>query len=1433
MLYDADKLEIISKSVLYDYLDPAAFPMEASQMLFRGIGANELAFIKEHGYIASKGKGNDSDQQQAVTCFSQLFSQAEGYAISNYTLYGEKQAYVLVVTPPINAVENELGETEVPGTVPESAIVAIIPIEQLQKSITRAEAKKVHKDLPPGGEWKTVRGRHIYVLNGKILAGSLEGASGNAKKATRAQLSEHQVELDKEVKKKKTTAKTSTVAKKPVAKTKKTTEVKPAPKKTIKPVTDKKAAAAKTTAKARKDIDAIANSRPKEKKKAEVLPKDNKKNVEAVLAGANNKATKLKAKTNTKAELDKLIAASDKKKRQPKPPTVKDLDEMFGASTPKAKPEAKKPINSRFKKVQDAGTSTGEKIPSKAANTTGSKKTKVADIRSEKQVNHDVAYDTGVKIGGARKDMAELRKATDKLMSDSTGQSLDALENMAPEVAQRYCIKKNLINPVDFEADYKNGMDIKTAMCKQLIYDRIAPKPPGDTAEDRQLYLNAIRSLQRTLEPIKSWDDFRNAVSDLGNQMKRETPAFLKNQQDYLDYAKREAAKEPSASDLMERDYKADKWNHITPEEWKAKKLARIKEVENSIKQHHEAAAKPYAPLGDKLTNFFTNYESRNRTYDTMNKKKLDWGNYFAQAKAEADKPKEKKVPNNTVRWERVMPRKIQRSGGRPTPVKKPEDMVKTFKFKGVEFGNYVDDKSGNFHLIKCAEAFQDLADILGMKDKDVSLNGSLSMAFGARGKGAALAHYEPVAKAINITKNGGAGTLAHEWGHALDNLMYQASAGHSSLNYASEGMQDQGSPAVKAAYKDVMHAIMFGNGNGKDTVENKHKTYYSFHPSFKKAVEEFGLGGAIKKATDMINEKATHNNEYYEKLRGRYDDKTIDKKILSNERKRKMDINDMVQEMAYHHEKRTGEKLDNIPVYSGHSQYYVDSSKQGGKDNKYWTSNCEMFARAFENYVEGKMKTGPIKNDYLVHYTYEKGFATCPAPYPQDEERTAIHAQFDKLMGAIRSSGAIQKALAIEALEKSMGINIAEHIDQSNRNAYNVPNTEGVLWIPVNRLSCPYQTEAALNFDKIQENVEHMKAGENLEPVVIGYDYDVHDGHHRIEASKIMKYTHIPCIVGGSNDLQVQRADEMYREIWKSVNKELPPGGRWVTVRGRHTYIKDGKVLAGAISSVHLSKRPLYSNSKRGKQDSDTSPQNKKDVSNMKKKEGISNSGREESKTRAIGGDASKARQNEAGRNSGNDSKRMEQGASGGASGSTHVKYHEVAPREFHSAIAAAKANNSHGAFVDLHDLDDYNGDKLLMSPNGGAGVAVTPDGNIISVFKDPASKEKGAMHSILMNALEHGGKKLDCFDGALPTMYAKYGMTPVAKCKFSREYAPEGWNFERDGEPDVIFMVHNGDSMDRVKDNFGKYPAADLSKAPYVDEYDEGLAMQDKYLK
>jgi hypothetical protein len=101
---------------------------------------------------------------------------------------------------------------------------------------------------------------------------------------------------------------------------------------------------------------------------------------------------------------------------------------------------------------------------------------------------------------------------------------------------------------------------------------------------------------------------------------------------------------------------------------------------------------------------------------------------------------------------------------GRPIS---PADFMATFRPYGVEFGNWQDNRQGA--LDQAYDALRDLATTVGIPTEAIGFEGSLGLAFGARGHGKASAHYESARHAINLTKTRGAGCLAHEWFHAWD----------------------------------------------------------------------------------------------------------------------------------------------------------------------------------------------------------------------------------------------------------------------------------------------------------------------------------------------------------------------------------------------------------------------------------------------------------------------------------------------------------------------------------------------------------------------------------------------------------------------------------------------------------------------------------------
>lgn len=110
-----------------------------------------------------------------------------------------------------------------------------------------------------------------------------------------------------------------------------------------------------------------------------------------------------------------------------------------------------------------------------------------------------------------------------------------------------------------------------------------------------------------------------------------------------------------------------------------------------------------------------------------------------------------------------------------------------TFNFSAIQFGESLSDKERQVVLNMGYDAFKDLARAFEINEKELGMffehrHGDgfmksnpvpLAIALGARGHGKkALAHFEPDLNVINLTRMKGAGSLAHEFGHAFEFAM-------------------------------------------------------------------------------------------------------------------------------------------------------------------------------------------------------------------------------------------------------------------------------------------------------------------------------------------------------------------------------------------------------------------------------------------------------------------------------------------------------------------------------------------------------------------------------------------------------------------------------------------------------------------------------------
>lgn len=150
------------------------------------------------------------------------------------------------------------------------------------------------------------------------------------------------------------------------------------------------------------------------------------------------------------------------------------------------------------------------------------------------------------------------------------------------------------------------------------------------------------------------------------------------------------------------------------------------------------------------------------------------------------------------------------------------EDFMNTFGFRGVQFGNWTNQADRQMAINQAYDAFMDMAKLIGISPRAMSLNGELGIAFGARGVGGFAAHYEGgESVVINLTKTKGAGSLAHEWWHALDN--YFARREGRPLDMATDNRQIAMRDELRKAFDDMLDLVKGSNYAQRSTAKGEY----------------------------------------------------------------------------------------------------------------------------------------------------------------------------------------------------------------------------------------------------------------------------------------------------------------------------------------------------------------------------------------------------------------------------------------------------------------------------------------------------------------------------------------------------------------------------------------------------------------------------------
>lgn len=109
--------------------------------------------------------------------------------------------------------------------------------------------------------------------------------------------------------------------------------------------------------------------------------------------------------------------------------------------------------------------------------------------------------------------------------------------------------------------------------------------------------------------------------------------------------------------------------------------------------------------------------------------------------------------------------------------------------------------------------------------------------------------------------------------------------------------------------------------------------------------------------------------------------------------------------------------------------------------------------------------------------------------------------------------------------------------------------------------------------------------------------------------------------------------------------------------------------------------------------------------------------------------------------------------------------------------------------AFLTPHTPEDYiklEAD-LYLSNTKLSGFGVKPDGELISVFSLPGTKEGD---EVVEAAKKVGAKKLECLGDFLREFYEGHGFEVKDWDYWDERFRPNNWNEEESGNPNVYYM-------------------------------------------
>ncbi len=601
--------------------------------------------------------------------------------------------------------------------------------------------------------------------------------------------------------------------------------------------------------------------------------------------------------------------------------------------------------------------------------------------------------DFGEKIGGAKKDLWKFR-----------GLMVDDLSTMNDREAEKYVKKDNVWKKPDYQALVDSGVPVGVVFYIKKVRDSLATSPVyryvDQTPERRQFrqreYVETVRQIQELTEGVRTVQDAMSLYErffvekgylepQYGSISGRHFTATQKLRENLVLTSKLRETMRVTSEAAFDRDFtrEAQRQQFCIPKEQKIPKGFSV----------HFHDGKGYSRGNDWEPN--TYYVTRGYTILKTNlesqEEAVKWAQEYAKAKTKTGKTKFTPPQLQNVRRTGPDFRSGERIAG--------QHYLDTFGFRGGEFGNWMNQNDRQASLNMGFEALKDLAAALQISDQDIAYQGTLSIAFGARGSGNAAAHYEPMRKVINLTKLHGAGSLAHEWWHGFDDYLGQQ---FGAKGYITEELR----------YYPLAKKLV-------DTMKYKQAS-----PEEAARLKEQSIAKTVKNAEAWADSEVLHpiqrqgspaDLKRYEVLKEAFLEGRPGSADLLNDLKKAATghvIPKSKQQMLglYEYQIRQQRAAEPTAV-KVETDFYRDSKKMGKeheKDGGYWDSDVEMSARAFACYVMDKL---PYRSDYLVGHaesavdmvSAKNGELEIVKAFPQGEERKAINAVFDEIISDLK----------------------------------------------------------------------------------------------------------------------------------------------------------------------------------------------------------------------------------------------------------------------------------------------------------------------------------------------------------------------------------------------------------------------------------------------